>query len=69
MWPAAAVSGFYFSHPRSRYFAVGRINRDQVADYAQRKGMEWPPPNAGWRRTWAIRPRVNALAHWQSTQT
>lgn len=39
MWPAAAVSGFYFSHPDARYFGVGRINRDQVADYAARKGM------------------------------
>jgi len=40
MWPAAAVSGFYFAHPQSRYFAVGKINRDQVQDYAQRKGMD-----------------------------
>jgi len=35
----AAVSGFYFSHPDSRYFAVGKIGRDQVEDYARRKGM------------------------------
>ena len=34
------MSGFYFSHPDSRYFAVGRIERDQVADYAHRKGMD-----------------------------
>jgi 5-methyltetrahydrofolate--homocysteine methyltransferase len=40
MLPTAAVSGFYFSHPDSRYFAVGRIERDQVADYAHRKGMD-----------------------------
>jgi 5-methyltetrahydrofolate--homocysteine methyltransferase len=40
MLPAAAVSGFYFSHPESRYFAVGKIERDQVADYAHRKGMD-----------------------------
>ena len=39
MLPAASVSGFYFAHPESRYFAVGRIDRDQVEDYAQRKGM------------------------------
>ncbi|MBX8463787.1 methionine synthase [Deinococcus sp. RIT780] len=39
MWPAAAVSGFYFAHPDARYFAVGRIGRDQVQDYARRKGM------------------------------
>jgi 5-methyltetrahydrofolate--homocysteine methyltransferase len=39
MWPAAAVSGWYFSHPDSSYFGVGKINRDQVEDYAKRKGM------------------------------
>ena len=38
MWPAAAVSGFYYSHPESRYFGTGKINRDQVEDYAKRKG-------------------------------
>jgi 5-methyltetrahydrofolate--homocysteine methyltransferase len=38
MWPAAAVSGLYFSHPDSRYFGVGKIGRDQVLDYADRKG-------------------------------
>ena len=40
MLPTASVSGFYFSHPASRYFAVGKIERDQVADYAHRKGMD-----------------------------
>ena len=40
MFPAAAVSGFYYSHPESRYFAVGRVAKDQVADLAKRKGME-----------------------------
>jgi len=39
MWPAAAVSGLYFSHPESRYFGVGRIGRDQIEDYAARIGM------------------------------
>ncbi|TIC78613.1 methionine synthase [Crenobacter intestini] len=39
MLPAAAVSGFYFSHPDSRYFGVGKLSRDQVADYAQRRGV------------------------------
>ena len=39
MFPTAAVSGFYFSHPESHYFGVGKIDRDQVASYAQRKGM------------------------------
>ena len=39
MWPGAAVSGLYLSHPDSEYFGVGRIERDQVVDYAKRKGM------------------------------
>jgi 5-methyltetrahydrofolate--homocysteine methyltransferase len=38
MWPAAAVSGLYFAHPESRYFGIGKIGRDQVQDYAARKG-------------------------------
>ena len=51
MLPTAAVSGFYFSHPESNYFAVGKIGPDQLADYAQRKGWEietaeyWLAPN------------------------
>ncbi|MEJ2462469.1 MAG: methionine synthase [Candidatus Thiodiazotropha sp.] len=51
MVPTAAVSGLYFGHPDSRYFAVGKLNRDQVADYAERKGMtlaqaeRWLAPN------------------------
>jgi 5-methyltetrahydrofolate--homocysteine methyltransferase len=40
MFPTAAVSGFYFSHPQSQYFAVGRIDRDQVEDYALRRGWD-----------------------------
>ncbi|QSP93782.1 methionine synthase [Marinobacter salinisoli] len=39
MFPAAAVSGWYFAHPESKYFAVGKIGADQVEDYAERKGM------------------------------
>jgi 5-methyltetrahydrofolate--homocysteine methyltransferase len=39
MWPAAAVSGWYFAHPTSRYFGVGKIGKDQVEDYAARKKM------------------------------
>ncbi len=39
MWPTAAVSGFYFAHPQSAYFAVGKIALDQAEDYARRKGM------------------------------
>ncbi|MDH5485193.1 MAG: methionine synthase, partial [Gammaproteobacteria bacterium] len=54
MMPAASVSGWYFSHPDSRYFAVAKINRDQVEDYARRKGMSvaeaerWLSPNLGY---------------------
>jgi 5-methyltetrahydrofolate--homocysteine methyltransferase len=40
MWPGAAVSGMYFAHPESQYFGVGKIDRDQVVDYAKRKGMD-----------------------------
>ncbi|HZR63739.1 MAG TPA: methionine synthase [Terriglobales bacterium] len=39
MWPGSSVSGLYFAHPESRYFALGKIERDQVADYSERKGM------------------------------
>jgi 5-methyltetrahydrofolate--homocysteine methyltransferase len=39
MYPASSVSGFYFAHPQSKYFGVGQINKDQVENYAQRKGM------------------------------
>ena len=39
MLPAASVSGWYFSHPESRYFGVGKIGKDQVVDYAARKGV------------------------------
>ena len=51
MMPPASVSGLYFAHPRSRYFMVGRIDRDQLEDYARRKGMtvadaeRWLAPN------------------------
>ncbi|MEX2230755.1 MAG: methionine synthase [Cyclobacteriaceae bacterium] len=51
MYPAAAVSGFYFSHPASKYFGLGKIEKDQVEDYARRKGMSvqeierWLAPN------------------------
>ena len=38
MWPASSVSGFYLAHPRAQYFAVGKLGRDQIEDYAQRKG-------------------------------
>jgi 5-methyltetrahydrofolate--homocysteine methyltransferase len=51
MYPTAAVSGWYFSHPGSQYFVVGRITREQVDDYAKRKGWtreqaeRWLAPN------------------------
>jgi 5-methyltetrahydrofolate--homocysteine methyltransferase len=54
MWPAASVCGFYFAHPQARYFALGKIGRDQVLDYHRRKGMDlrsverWLAPNLGY---------------------
>ncbi|MGI9220214.1 MAG: methionine synthase [Woeseiaceae bacterium] len=54
MYPTAAVSGFYFSHPEARYFAVGKIDSDQLESYAERKGMsrveaeQWLMPNLGY---------------------
>jgi len=51
MWPGPSVCGLYFSHPESRYFGIGKIDRDQVADYARRKGWtmdaaeRWLAPN------------------------
>ncbi|HEU0123334.1 MAG TPA: methionine synthase [Bryobacteraceae bacterium] len=51
MWPGSSVSGLYFAHPESRYFSLGKIEKDQVADYASRKGMtiaeveRWLSPN------------------------
>jgi 5-methyltetrahydrofolate--homocysteine methyltransferase len=54
MWPGASVSGWYFSHPQSQYFVVGRVGRDQVASYAERKGWttreaeKWLSANLGY---------------------
>lgn len=51
MWPASAVSGYYFAHPESKYFGLGKITEEQVEDYARRKGirkeiaMKWLQPN------------------------
>ncbi len=51
MWPGSSVSGLYFAHPESRYFSLGKIDRDQVVDYHERKGMSvaeverWLGPN------------------------
>ena len=55
MTPAASVSGLYFAHPQARYFAVDRVSKDQVEDYARRKGMQlaeverWLSPNLGYQ--------------------
>jgi 5-methyltetrahydrofolate--homocysteine methyltransferase len=57
MVPTASVSGFYFSHPQARYFGLGKVDRDQVADYARRKGMtvaeaeRWLAPNLAYDPT------------------
>ncbi|TAL56190.1 MAG: DUF559 domain-containing protein, partial [Bacteroidetes bacterium] len=54
MFPTAAVSGLYFSHPESHYFGIGKIRKDQVEDYAKRKGISlqeaerWLGPNLGY---------------------
>ena len=54
MWPGASVSGWYFSHPQSKYFAVAQIQKDQIEDYAARKNMpvkeleRWLSPNLGY---------------------
>src|SRR5690606_24023508 len=68
MWPGASVSGFYFSHPESRYFVVRRLGRDQVADYAARKGWSragaerWLAPTLGYDpEDWAG-PRRGSVA-------
>jgi 5-methyltetrahydrofolate--homocysteine methyltransferase len=51
MFPTAAVSGWYFSHPESKYFGIGKIGRDQLENYAKRKNMpvdvaeRWLSPN------------------------
>ena len=57
MWPGSSVSGLYFAHPEARYFSLGKIERDQVVDYAQRKGMRleeaerWLGPNLNYEPT------------------
>ncbi|MBT7443661.1 MAG: methionine synthase, partial [Methylococcales bacterium] len=54
MLPTAAVSGYYFSHPDARYYGLGKVQKDQVSDYAERKGMSlaeaerWLAPNLGY---------------------
>jgi 5-methyltetrahydrofolate--homocysteine methyltransferase len=54
MHPAASVCGFYLAHPASKYFPIGKIDKDQVLDYKRRKGMsleqveKWLSPNLGY---------------------
>jgi 5-methyltetrahydrofolate--homocysteine methyltransferase len=66
MTPAASVSGFYFAHPDAHYFAVGRVGRDQVEDYARRKGLSvgeaerWLAPNLGYEPARAAAPAAAA---------
>jgi 5-methyltetrahydrofolate--homocysteine methyltransferase len=56
MLPTASVSGYYFWHPQAEYFGIGKIDRDQVEDYARRKGMDvataerWLAPNLNYDR-------------------
>ena len=53
MWPGSSISGLYFAHPESKFFSLGKIDRDQVSDYAERKSMSveeverWLAPNLG----------------------
>jgi 5-methyltetrahydrofolate--homocysteine methyltransferase len=64
MYPASAVSGFYLAHPQAQYFAVGKIDRDQVADYARRKDVSfgeaerWLAPSLGYEPTQDTRAAV-----------
>ncbi|HBP87928.1 MAG TPA: methionine synthase, partial [Nitrospiraceae bacterium] len=57
MYPAASVSGFYFAHPQAKYFSVGKVQRDQIQDYAKRKGVDvsvverWLSPNLSYDPT------------------
>jgi 5-methyltetrahydrofolate--homocysteine methyltransferase len=51
MWPAASVSGYYFAHPEARYFGLGKMEKDQLIDYSQRRNIaldkaeKWLRPN------------------------
>ncbi len=66
MHPAASVSGWYFGDPAAAYFGLGRIGRDQVEDYARRKGWSvaeaerWLAPNLGYEPS-AVRPQASGL--------
>ena len=66
MMPASSVSGFYFAHPEAHYFGVGRLGRDQVEDYAERKrwtleeAERWLSPNLGYEPAGVARPAAAA---------
>jgi 5-methyltetrahydrofolate--homocysteine methyltransferase len=62
MLPAAAVSGFYFSHPEARYFAVARIDRDQVEEYAVRRGVPVAEVERWLASNLAYEPKVSVAA-------
>ena len=68
MWPGSSVSGLYFAHPESKYFAVGKLGRDQVLDYHLRKGMtlqeveKWLGPYLNYEPTNAPTPSSAACA-------
>ena len=62
MMPAASVSGIYLAHPQARYFSVGRIGRDQVEDYAARKGVSLPEAERWLRPNLAYEPEVVPVA-------
>ena len=67
MYPAASVSGLYFAHPESEYFAIGNIGKDQVLDYQKRKDMsleeveKWLAPNLNYDRSAADKSRKEQL--------
>ena len=67
MWPGSSVSGLYFSHPLAKYFSVGKIDRDQVADYRERKGMSiaeverWLAPNLNYETTAGSPPATTVV--------
>lgn len=74
MWPASSVSGWYFSHPESRYFGVGKIGKDQVTDYAARRGMDiqaaekWLAPNLAYEPATARSNIANLQEKQSATQ-
>jgi 5-methyltetrahydrofolate--homocysteine methyltransferase len=62
MIPGASVSGIYLGHPKSRYFSVGRVGRDQVEDYAARKGLPLADVERWLRPNLAYEPGVEPVA-------